>query len=69
VEKWICEYLWYNMYGYKPVITRAALTGLAQHSHPSFRALTDVWTYTFSTIQAFLQANSWTEGHETSEKM
>lgn len=47
-----------NVRGYKTVVIKAALTGLAQHSYPSSRALTDVWTYTFSTIQTFLQANS-----------
>jgi len=61
--------LWYNVCGYKTIVIKAALTGLAQRSCPPSRALADVRTNTFSTVQTLLQANSWTDWHETSEKM
>lgn len=47
-----------DMHDYKTVAIKAALTGLAEGSYPSSRALADVWTYAFATVQALLQANS-----------
>lgn len=46
--------------GYKAAVMKRALTGLAQHSHPSSGALADVGADTLPSIETFLQANSWT---------